>query len=349
MKLSLIELRHSLLNSLAKGACLLASLPIIHAQDLSTVAPSIPGKNYLLSLNASNTQLPFPVDVIALKNSTQADEASRRRTAFRCERIHANTQGLWACLSRWMPLSVGGKQRVLGAPQVHVVNAQGDIVHSSLAGGTTPSRVQVSPNGQWVASTSFILGNSYGGKGGLHFSTDTRMTRVGHASSSLLLQNFQVHKAGQVIRSPNLQFWGVTFSPLNPDEFYVTIYINDARHIARGSIKNQSVDIVLTGYECPSFSPNGKHLAMKRSSKEGAQHPSVLHLADMKITDFQHANFRDDQIAWLDHQHIMFRTEIPVNGIVWSASTSILHIEHENLQALIDPGVSTVRIGWTKP
>ena len=167
--------------------------------------------------------------------------------------------------------------------------------------------------------TVFVRGHSYAAGG---FSTQT--TLVDMATGTMLgaededgdgggrpgLESFAVYRDGSRFEAEDANFWGVTFAR-DGDRFYATLGSGGKTYLIEGDIAGRQARILAENVECPSLSPSGTRLAYKKRVGGGGLSPIVwrLHLLDLAtMTDAPLAEARnvDDQVEWLDEQHILY-------------------------------------------
>lgn len=266
------------------------------------------------------------VEKISL-NPITSTPTERLATDLQCRRIHAARAGKLACFTQVNPKGLANAGK-LSAPMVHVYSPDLRLIHSHAAPGATPSRVQLSADGVMLGFTTFTTGSSYGGSAGVSFATSTRVGLADDPRSVGDINKWPLRLNDKLVSSPNSQFWGVTFSPLDSNVFYVTVYINDARHIARGRFKQRDLEIIFTGAECPSVSPDGLMLAVKKQVAKNQWRPAMLALASLKLSVFDVAEFTDDQIAWYSPAAIMFQMPDPSSFFGTQFNTYTLDIRN---------------------
>lgn len=233
-----------------------------------------------------------------------ADE-TRSLTLLRCQRVHM-AAGRGLCLGQ---TSRGGAFTFDDTFQPrHEISVSG-----------IPSRARVSPDGRYGAMTVFVRGHSYAAGG---FSTQT--TLIDMATGTMLgaededgdgggrpgLESFAVYRDGSRFEAEDANFWGVTFAR-DGDRFYATLGSGGKTYLIEGDIAGRQARILAENVECPSLSPSGTRLAYKKRVGGGGLSPIVwrLHLLDLAtMTDAPLAEARnvDDQVEWLDEQHILY-------------------------------------------
>lgn len=208
-----------------------------------------------------------------------------------------------------------------------------------------PSRTRFSPNGQAVAFSAFITGESYATVG---FSIATRIVKLdGSAAEPVDLEDFALTVGGQPVTSVDRNFWGVTFLP-SGDTFYATAASGGQTWLVEGDIAEQTLVAVRGNAECPSLSPDGTLLAYKTridGTPAGQWAIAVLDLTTNRETVLPESRSVDDQVEWLDDATLVYglsRANAPGDSDVWSIqvdgrSEPELAIEHAWSPAVVRP------------
>ncbi|MFG6404016.1 TolB family protein [Microbacterium sp. P04] len=199
-----------------------------------------------------------------------------------------------------------------------------------------PSRTRVSPDGAFVATTSFVTGHSYATVG---FSTET-VIRSADGESLGDLEEWTLIVAGEPSLPLDRNFWGVTFA--DDKTFYATVGLASSgrTYLVRGDISTRTLTTLAENVECPSLSPDGTRIAFKRvTSAAGAPvhwTPAVYDLATGAVTLLAESRGIDDQIEWLDDDTVLYalpRTDGIGDSDVWrlaadGSGAPELFIEH---------------------
>lgn len=231
----------------------------------------------------------------------------RVNTGLVCERVYfAADRGL--CLA--------SRQNVLGGNSYKATITGPDFkARHQLKVDGIPIRARVSPDGRWGAATGFVVGHSYADK---TFSTKTVLIDMHRGKVVLDVEkDFKVLKDGRPFKKIDFNFWGVTF-PRTPGRFYATLGTGGKTYLIEADMRTRLARVVAENVECPSISPDDKRIAYKK--KEGRQWRfHVLELATMKDTALAEKRGIDDQVEWLDNDHILYGFspdiwEVPADG-----------------------------------
>ncbi|GAB2594699.1 PD40 domain-containing protein [Microlunatus antarcticus] len=217
-----------------------------------------------------------------------------------CERVYA-TASAGVCVT-----ASGGI-----APTYAVASLGPDLAPTSsapLAG--LPSRARMSVDGRLVSTTTFITGHSYAASS---FSTAT-VIRVGGRDLPNLETWTTYLPDGQRLVAANRNFWGVTFAT-DDDTFYATAASGTTTWLVRGSVKERTMRALRTDAECPSLSPDGRHVAYKKRLANPT--PGVWRLASLDLTTgaetlLAETRNVDDQVEWLDDASLLY--SLPRSG-----------------------------------
>jgi len=183
-----------------------------------------------------------------------------------------------------------------------------------------PSRSRVSVDGKLAALTVFVSGHGYES---LDFSTQTLLIDVDSGSIIADLEEFSVSRNGLLFSSKDFNFWGVTFTP-DTRNFYATLSTNRQHFLVKGEIAKRSAAVVHDNVECPSLSPDGTRVAYKKRFMAGNRVFWQLHILDLKTgkeTALAEKRSVDDQLEWLDNDHVLYT--LPESESGPSASTNI--------------------------
>jgi hypothetical protein len=181
-----------------------------------------------------------------------------------------------------------------------------------------PSRTRVSPDGALAAVTVFVSGHSYADGG---FSTRTTLHDLRSGEELGELERFAVFRDGQRFHSVDFNFWGVTFTP-DGRRFYATLASRGSTYLIEGDIAARRATVLRENVECPSLSPDGTRLVFKKRVEGGGPVTWRLHLLDLAAgveTPLAETRTVDDQVEWLDAEHILYG--LPDETSLPSAST----------------------------
>ena len=225
-----------------------------------------------------------------------AAPAGRRTLGpLRCDRVYfAGGNGL--CLAPGRGFAAGYEAQIFG-PDLRVRRTV------SVAG--MPSRARVSPDGRYGSVTLFVTGHSYAAAG--DFSTQTTLIDMKRGRRIAELEDFVVTRAGRRVTAVDANFWGVTFAR-DSDRFYATMATGGETYLIAGSVRARSARVLHENVECPSLSPDGTRVAYKHrtGSSKRPWRAAVLDLATMRETILAEPRSIDDQIEWLDDEHVLY-------------------------------------------
>jgi hypothetical protein len=250
------------------------------------------GKPHLLFTEGTTARLAnYPLVMAAL----DSPNGEHYHPGLSCERVYfAVGEGL--CLT------VGGASSAGSA----VLFDQNFNVRSTIKASGLPSRARISADGRYGAMTFFVSGDSYATAG--QFSTRTSIIDMQSGTVLANLEDFTVRKDGQVLNSPNRNFWGITFEQ-NSDHFYATMGSGDKTYLIEGDIAAREAHTLIENVECPSLSPDQQHIVFKRRIADGPPaiwRLSVLDLQTMQVTPLSETRNVDDQAEWLDNSHVLY-------------------------------------------
>jgi hypothetical protein len=224
-----------------------------------------------------------------------APGAARTLLPLRCDRVYFGA-GSGICLTRGSAFASGYRARVFGAD----LRPRGEVTVAGI-----PSRARVSPDGQLGAVTLFVTGHSYADTGG--FSTTTTLIDLRRGRKIAQLETFKVTRDGTPITASDVNFWGVTFAR-DHDRFYATLATGGRIYLVEGSVGARTMKTLHPDVECPSLSPDGTRIAYKKRVGAGAKRwrLHVLDLKTMRETPLAETRSVDDQVEWLDDDHVLY-------------------------------------------
>jgi hypothetical protein len=267
-------------------------------------------------------------------------------TGLQCDRVYfAASRGLCLAVDRG----------IVTTARAIIFDDQFERRHEVPLNGI-PSRVRLSPDGRFGASTTFVRGHSYAGDG---FSTETTLLDIEHGTALGTLEEFAVWRDGERMQSPDFNFWGVTFSR-EAGHFYATLATAGRTYLIGGSVADRQVQVIHEGVECPSLSPDETRVAFKRRVNDGGLvhwQPYILDLATLVETPLNEARSIDDQIEWLDDHRILYALpESSPSAVthVWrlladGSGQPELFLEKAASPAVIHARVGNVTIGASTP
>jgi dipeptidyl aminopeptidase/acylaminoacyl peptidase len=243
-----------------------------------------------------------------LSTVSRADPGGPREvTGQRCDRAY-RAGGTTSCL-RPVGAFKAGELAVLdaGLHEVRTVPLTG-----------FPNRTRVSPSGRMVAWTLFVDGHSYAANG---FSTTTGILDTTTGTSVTSLEEFTATVDGVPATAPDRNFWGVTFAA-DDNSFYATMSTAGHRYLMAGDFAARTLRSIADNVECPSLSPDGRHIAYKAAVDGDPQQGwrlSTMDLTTLAVTPLAETRSVDDQPAWVDHRTVAYGVQRP-DGVndVWA-------------------------------
>lgn len=220
--------------------------------------------------------------------------AARVVTELPCHRIHFSTR-FGVCLA------------IATAP----AGFRGYLLDDNMAVTRTielpgmPSRTRVSRNSELAAYTVFVAGDSYLASG---LSTRTRLVDPRSATTVADLESFTAIRDDKPFRAVDFNFWGVTFTR-DGKRFYATLGTGGRILLVEGDVAARTLRVIAEDIECPSLSPDEKHIAFKKRFGSGFDawwQPAVVDLATMTVRLLPEPKHIDDQIEWLDDATILY-------------------------------------------
>ncbi|HKE97280.1 MAG TPA: hypothetical protein VKB34_23415, partial [Povalibacter sp.] len=149
---------------------------------------------------------------------------------------------------------------VLTTYRASLFDARSFEVSRTIALKGIPSRARVSIDGTRAAFTVFVSGHSYST---LDFSTQSLIVDTKTGNTLADLEDFEVRRDGAVIRAPDFNFWGITFTP-DARQFFATLSTAGLHYLVRGDIATRTMQVVHDNVECPSLSPDATRVAYKK-------------------------------------------------------------------------------------
>jgi Tol biopolymer transport system component len=188
---------------------------------------------------------------------------------------------------------------------VEILNRRMQVVHRFDTAGI-PSRARISPDGRWGGVTAFVVGHAYAAPGAFSTATTLIDMRTGRPLADIE-KDFKVTNDGKLIDARDRNYWGLTFAG-DGDTFYATVAANGKTWLIQGSIKARTAHAIHENVECPSLSPDGTRIAYKKAITENPKtwRFTMLDLASGKETPLSESRSIDDQLAWLDDEHLIY-------------------------------------------
>jgi hypothetical protein len=306
--------RLALFAALCAVCLAVAAMYTIHAAGHGTQAPqaaaglatdrdAIAAQPRLLFAESGGN--PLADDPLAMA-PLAAPDADRYHAGFTCQRVYF-TAGEGLCLTLGHDAS---------AAKAFIFDGNFKVLHTLSPIGL-PSRARISSDGRYGSMTLFVSGDSYAA--GNQFSTRTSIIDMQSGNVAANLEDFTVHRDGQVFHLADFNFWGVTFAK-DSNQFYATLGTSGKTYLVAGDIAAREMHTLVENVECPSLSPDNRHLVFKKRIADGPPtiwRLTVLDLATMQQKPLAETRSVDDQAEWLDNNHVLYSptTQKPA---VWS-------------------------------
>jgi hypothetical protein len=221
--------------------------------------------------------------------------ALRHLASLECDRVDFEG-GRGLCLSQQPAGLVASTVALVFDKNFHVLHK------INLAG--LSSRVRVSPDGRYGATTTFVSGDSYADQG---FSTRTTLVDMRSGQVLFDLEKLAVTKDGHAFQGIDFNYWGVTFIK-DSTRFYATLGTGSETYLIEGDTPTREAHVVRSGVECPSLSPDGTRIAFKKRNPGTVitWRISVLDLSTLKERPLAETRNVDDQVEWLDNNNVTY-------------------------------------------
>jgi len=185
-----------------------------------------------------------------------------------------------------------------------------------------PSRVRVSRDGRLAGYTLFTAADSYMVAG---FSTRSVLVDTESGARIADLESFDAWKDNAPFHAVDFNYWGVTFGS-DPAKFFATLGTAGHTYLVEGDVANKRMTVVADGVECPSLSPDETRIAFKKKTEmPGRWRPAIFDLKTRADTVLPETRNLDDQIEWLDDEHVLYAIAepgaAPVRSSVWKLRT----------------------------
>jgi hypothetical protein len=194
--------------------------------------------------------------------------------------------------------------------------------HIPLQGG--PSRTRISPDGKLAALTVFVTGHGYAS---VDFVTQTLLIDIASGKTIADLESFRITRDGQIFQAKDFNFWGVTFTS-DSNHFYCTLSSNKKHYLVLCDAAARTGMVLHENVECPSVSPDGKHVAYKKRFNVDGRVLWQLHVLDpsnMQETPLAEKRSVDDQLEWLDNERVLYSVSDNPGGS--SATTNVWRVD----------------------
>ncbi|RKF22850.1 hypothetical protein D7I43_31080 [Micromonospora globbae] len=223
-----------------------------------------------------------------------APDAPRKLAGPRCVRVAAAGEKA-VCLRT-------GNNPVQPYEVVRLDRGLREVNDEPLSG--VPSRARVAPDGRHFATTVFVNGHNYISLG---FSTETIVYDADGRTIGNL-EDFTFTVNGRIDNSVDRNVWGVTFTA-DSRLFFATVAASGRTYLARGDLDARTLTALQDNAECPSLSPDERTIIYKKRVSPTADQAWRFHALDLttgRERPLAETRSIDDQVAWLDDEHILY-------------------------------------------
>jgi hypothetical protein len=194
----------------------------------------------------------------------------------------------------------------------------------ALAG--VPTRVRVSPDGRIGAITTYAEEESPAGE---RLAIESVLIDLNASQVLADLRDFRLDVSdAQTVVGP-LDFASVSFDR-DPDRFFATLSTPTERWVIVGSLRERRLRLLKADFATEALSPDGNRLVVKqRVGDRGFWQLGVLDLSTLIAhTVNQNGRSVDDQVEWLDNDHLVYHDANDQGTGVWVAATDGLSEPH---------------------
>jgi dipeptidyl aminopeptidase/acylaminoacyl peptidase len=184
-----------------------------------------------------------------------------------------------------------------------------------------PTRLRVAPNGLHAAVTTNAEEETPEGE---RLATDTVVVDLQSGEVIADLREFRIENDRLPPLSGPVDVGSVTFEG-DSDRFYAFVATPKERYLAAGSLSARRMRTIRTGVACESLSPGGRRLVVKKPGDLGFWQLAVIDLGTWEERELaQGSRSVDDQVDWLDDQHVLFHNAddnttslwlLPIDGV----------------------------------
>lgn len=175
-----------------------------------------------------------------------------------------------------------------------------------------PGLARVSPDGKFVAWTTFVTGDSYTATG---FSTRAGLYEVETGRLVKTIEELPVFVDGSRYFASDVNYRGITFAA-DGNRFYTTLSSKGKTYLIEADYAQYRGKAVRDNVECPSLSPDGTRIAFKKKVADGVWRLAVLDLATLRETELAESRSVDDQALWSDNSTVLYG----VDKAVWAVA-----------------------------
>lgn len=177
-----------------------------------------------------------------------------------------------------------------------------------------PTRLRVSPNGRRGAITSYAEEETAAGE---RLATTSRIVDMATGRVVADLRAFRVDNETSATVAGPVDVASVAFER-DGDRFFATVESGGERFLSSGSVGERRLTLLKTGVANEALSPDGRRLILKRLVEpRGIWRLAVMDLGTWEERDLAHPRSVDDQVEWLDADHVIFHDADGDTTSIW--------------------------------
>jgi hypothetical protein len=182
-----------------------------------------------------------------------------------------------------------------------------------------PTRARVSPDGRRAAIT--VYGEEHLPNGEERLAISSFIVDVA-SGDAVNLRKFSIDNSGGPILEGPLDFSSVAFAH-DSNRFFATLATTNERYIVAGTLDDRRLTVLATGLASEALSPDDTRLAVKkRVGDRGRWQLMVFDLAARSTQPLNQGDRSvDDQVEWLDGEHVVYHDATEQGTNLWVLST----------------------------
>ena len=178
-----------------------------------------------------------------------------------------------------------------------------------------PTRVRVAPDGRRAAVTTYAEEETPEGE---RLAIDSIVVDLASGRVIADLRRFAIEDGQHLPLQGPIDVGSVTFER-DGDRFFAALMTPAERYVASGTISGRRMTAVRAGLVSEALAPDGRRLVVKKLGARGFWQLAVLDLETGTERDLaQGARSVDDQVEWLDEQHVLYHDVDQGHTSLWA-------------------------------